>query len=143
MEYTWLFFALLSAMAAALVAVFGKMGLQGVDSTTATAVRAAIMAVFLLGVVLLEGKLGQVSAVTSNGGAMRYIILSGVAGALSWIFYFIALKMGKVSQVAPIDRLSVVFATVLAVLVLGEKVGLKEGVGIVLIAAGAIVIALG
>ncbi|VVB53078.1 EamA-like transporter family protein [uncultured archaeon] len=143
MESGWLLFALLSAIFASLVAIFGKVGLQGVDSNVATAVRAVIMALFLLGVLLLQGKLGEVSAVTSNSVAMKYIVLSGVAGALSWLFYFLALKLGKASQVAPIDRLSVVFTIVLAAILLGERVTAKIAVGGLLIVVGALIIALG
>jgi len=73
---------------------------------------------------------------------MFYITLSGIAGALSWLFYFLALKLGKASQVAPIDRLSVVFVIILATLFLGEKLSLKIGIGASLVAVGAIIIAL-
>lgn len=143
MEYAWLIFALLSALAAALVAVFGKVGLEGIDSSTATAIRAVIMALFLIAVILVQGKLGNVSSIFGNNRAMQYIVLSGVAGALSWLFYFFALKLAPVSKVAPIDRLSVVFALVLAALFLGEEVSLRTAIGAALVAAGAIVIALG
>jgi transporter family protein len=100
------------------------------------------LALFLIIVVLIEGKLGQVGGILSDKRAMFYIVLSGVAGALSWLFYFLALKLGKVSQVVPIDRLSIVFAIILAVLLLGEKFSWKLGVGTALMAAGAILIAL-
>ncbi len=142
MEYLWLVFGLLSAATAAFVGIFGKLGLEGIDSNTATAIRAVIMAVFLFMVILIEGKLGNIGSVLSNKNAMFYIVLSGIAGALSWLFYFLALKLGKVSQVVPIDRLSIVFAIVLAALILGEKVNWKTGIGTALMAAGAIVVAL-
>jgi bacterial/archaeal transporter family protein len=142
MEYLWLLFALLSAFTAALVGIFGKIGLAGLDTNTATAIRAVIMALFLIIVVLIEGKLTKVGEIFANRSAMFYIVLSGIAGALSWMFYFLALKLGKVSQVIPIDRLSIVFAIILAVLFLGEKLSWKVGVGTALMAAGAIVIAL-
>ena len=105
MDQSWLLFALLSAITAALVAVFGKIGLAGVDANTATAIRAIIMAIVLAGVVVFEGKIAQVGAVLKNSGAMKFIFLSAVAGALSWIFYFLALKAGNANQVAPVDRL--------------------------------------
>jgi transporter family protein len=143
MEYSWLIFALLSAITAALVAIFGKIGLQGVDTNTATAIRAIIMALFLVGIVVIEGKLSNIPEIVSNHKALVFIILSGIVGALSWLFYFLALNYGKVSQVAPIDRLSVVFVIVLALLFLGEKISLKAGIGAALVAAGAILIALG
>ncbi|MFH1398668.1 MAG: EamA family transporter [Candidatus Woesearchaeota archaeon] len=138
----WLIFALLSAGSAALVALFGKLGLQGIDSNTATAIRAIVMTIFLVGVVIVQGKLKDIHAIIINSKAMTFIILSGVAGALSWLFYFLALKTGKVSQVAPIDRLSVVFAIILALLFLGEKLTFKQGIGAALIAVGAILLAL-
>jgi len=143
MDYLWLVFALLSAVCAGLVALFGKMGLQGIDTNTATAIRAVIMAVFLVGVVLLSGKLAHFEQIFSNHKALLFIILSGLAGALSWLFYFAALKIGKVSQVAAIDKLSLVFAIILAMLFLSEKLSLKAGIGAALIAAGAILVALG
>ncbi|MBM3199293.1 EamA family transporter [Candidatus Woesearchaeota archaeon] len=142
MEYSWIIFALLSAFTAALVAIFGKIGLHGVDTNTATAVRSVIMALFLISVIIIQGKLGQVSSIVSNHKALLFIVFSGIAGALSWMFYFLALKHGEVAKVAPIDRLSVVFAIVLALLFLGESVSLKEGIGAALIAAGAIVMVL-
>lgn len=138
----WLVFALLSAVAAALVAIFGKIGLKGIDSNTATAIRAVVMSIFLIGVVAVQGKLNQISTVIANKKAIAFIVLSGVAGATSWLFYFLALKDGKVSQVAPIDKLSVVFAVILGIILLGEKVSLVKGIGVGLIAIGAIVVAL-
>jgi len=138
-----LIYALLSALCAALVAIFGKVGLQQLDANTATAVRAVIMALFLVGVVVAQGKLGLVGSILTQHKAMLFIVLSGVAGAMSWLFYFMALKNGSVAQVAPIDKLSVVFAVILAVILLGEKISLLAGVGVALISAGALLIALG
>ncbi|MCS3432092.1 EamA family transporter [Klebsiella sp. BIGb0407] len=139
----WLFYALLSAASAALVAIFGKIGLQQLDANTATAVRAIVMALFLVGVVVAQGKLNLVGTVFADKKALLFIILSGVAGALSWLFYFMAIKSGEVSKVAPIDKLSVVFAVVLAVILFGEKVSLIAGIGIALITGGALMVALG
>jgi transporter family protein len=138
----WLVFALLSAGTAALVAIFGKMGLKDIDSNTATAIRAVVMSIFLMGVVAVQGKLGQISSILANKKAIGFIVLSGVAGATSWLFYFLALKDGKVSQVAPVDKLSVVFAVILGIILFGEKVSLVKGIGVCLIAIGAIVVAL-
>lgn len=143
MNYLWLIFALLSAISAALVAVFGKMGLQGIDSNTATALRSIIMAVFLFLVVTFEGKLNRFSEIVADKRALLFITLSGLAGAMSWLFYFIALKTGKVQQVAPVDKLSVVFAIVLAAVFLGEKVSWLGAFGVLLITAGVIMVALG
>ena len=143
MTYLWLIFALLSAITAALVSIFGKIGLKGIDANTATAVRSIIMAAFLVFVVLIQGKLNQIPSIISNRKTIVFIVLSGIAGALSWLFYFMSLNFGKVSQVAPIDKLSVVFAVILSILFLGEKVSIISGLGVGLIAIGAILVALG
>lgn len=84
----WLIYALLSAITAALVAIFGKIGLQNLDANTATAIRAVIMAIFLVGVVVVQGKLNLISEIIANKKAIVFIALSGIAGALSWLFYF-------------------------------------------------------
>lgn len=139
----WLVYALLSAVTAALVAIFGKVGLQHLDANTATAVRAVVMALFLVGVVVVQGKLNLISTVFADKKALLFILLSGVAGALSWLFYFMAIKNGEVSKVAPIDKLSVVFAVILAVILFGEKVSLIAGIGVALITCGALMVALG
>jgi len=138
----WLIYALLSAITAAAVAILGKIGLQQLDANTATAIRAVIMAVFLIGVVIVQGKFQLVQTIVQDKKAIFVIALSGIAGALSWLFYFMAIKVGKVSQVAPIDKLSVVFAVVFAVILFGEKISLWAGVGVALIAIGAILVAL-
>ena len=140
---TWLIYALLSAFTASLVALFGKIGLQQLDANTATAVRAVVMALFLVGVVLAQGKFNLIGGVLADKKALLFIILSGVAGALSWLFYFMAIKHGNVSQVAPIDKLSVVFAVILAVILFGEKISLLASLGVALITAGALLVALG
>ena len=137
----WLFYALLSAVSAAFVSIFGKMGLAGLDSNAATAVRAVIMAAFLVGVVAVEGHGAGVAAVFADRRALLWIALSGIAGALSWLFYFLALKYGKVSEVAPIDKLSVVFAFLLAGVLFGERVSALHAVAIGLIAAGGLMLA--
>ncbi|KJF78727.1 membrane protein [Morganella morganii] len=139
----WLIYALLSAISAAMVAVFGKMGLQHLDANTATAIRAVIMALFLVGVVVVQGKLNLISEIIENRKALFFIALSGIAGALSWLFYFMAIKNGQVSQVAPIDKLSVVFAVILAVILFGEKISLIAAGGVALITLGALMVALG
>jgi len=139
----WLFYSILSAITAALVAIFGKIGLQGMDSGAATAIRAAIMAFFLVGVAFFQGKEEQIQNILRDNRALFWIALSGIAGALSWLFYFMALKHGKVSQVAPVDKLSVVIATALAVIFLHEKISLTASGGILMITIGVIMVALG
>lgn len=133
---SWIIFALLSAIFAALVAVFGKVGIQNIDSTLATTVRAVIMAGFLVVTALFLGK-GKLLSTIDNK-ALTFIALSGVAGALSWLAYFVALKTGPASSVAALDRLSVVFVLVFAVLFLAEQLTWKSGIGAALIAIGAI-----
>lgn len=140
-NYLWLVYALLSAVAAAMVSVFGKIGLQGLDAHTATAVRAVIMAAFLVAV--FQRRWEHLPELWADKRAMTFILLSGVAGALSWLFYFTALKYGKVSQVAPVDKLSVVLAATAAVVFLHETVSVMSAAGIGLITAGIILVALG
>jgi transporter family protein len=136
----WLVFALLSAITAALVAIFGKIGLEGVDSITATGIRAGIMFVAILLLMGFTGRIQQIASV--NQHALFYIFLGGLAGAASWVFYFLALKYGQATQVASIDRLSVVFVIVFAALFLAEKITLPKAAGVALITAGAIIIAI-
>lgn len=136
----WILFALLSAVFAALVAVFGKVGIQNIDSTLATTVRAVIMAVFLVAAALLAGKAKYIGSI--DGKAITFITLSGIAGALSWLMYFVALKNGPASGVAALDRLSVVMVLVFAVLFLSEQLTWKTGIGAVLITTGAILMSI-
>ncbi|MCX8582049.1 MULTISPECIES: EamA family transporter [unclassified Gilliamella] len=138
----WLVYALLSAITAACVAILGKIGLQHLDANTATAIRAIVMAIFLVGVVAVQGKLNLINTFFNDKKALLIIALSGVAGALSWLFYFMAIKEGKVSQVAPIDKLSVVFAVIFAVIIFGEKISFLSAIGVAMIAAGAVLVAL-
>jgi transporter family protein len=139
---SWLVFAILSAVCAALVGIFGKIGLQNIDANSATAVRAIIMALFLLIIVAIEGNLSKIPSIISDKKNFLFIVLSGIAGATSWLFYFLALKTGKVTQVAPIDKLSVVLAALIAIIFLGEKISVINGVGIGLITIGVILAAL-
>lgn len=141
MEYSWLVYALLSAVFAALVAIFAKIGLQGVDANIATTIRAGIMFLFLIGVIYFQGKFSQIPNFFSSK-IIWFIFLSGIAGALSWLFYFVAIKQGTVTKVVSIDRLSIVFAMIFSFVFLSEKITFKSGIGVALIAAGAIIIAL-
>lgn len=137
----WIIFALLSAAFAALVAIFGKIGVQDLDSTLATTVRAVIMAVFLVAMSLFLDKAKLLS--TISGRALLFVALSGVAGALSWLFYFGALKVGPAGGVAALDRLSVVFVVIFATLFLGEKLTFTTASGAVLLTIGAILLTRG
>lgn len=140
MEYSWIIYALLSAVFAALVAIFAKVGLQDVDANLATTIRAAIMFVFLFIVIYFQGKLDLLPSFFNSKIAL-FIFLSGIAGALSWLFYFVALKKGLVTGVVSIDRLSIVFAMVFALVFLNEKFTWNKIAGIILIAVGAVIIA--
>lgn len=134
-------FAGLSAFFAALVAIFGKLGLTHVDPTAATAVRAVIMAtVLLLGAIVFK-KLSFDTLGTFGGKGWLFIVLAGLAGAISWLFYFIALKYGSASHVAAIDRLSIVFVVILAALFLGETFTWATFFGALLMVFGALMIA--
>lgn len=137
---SWIIFALFSAVFAALVAIFGKIGISNVDSTLATTVRAAIMAIFLLIVAGLMGKFKLLSSIDNK--ALTFITLSGVAGALSWLFYFFALKNGPAAGVAALDRLSVVFVLIFAALFLAEAITWKTGIAAILITLGAFLMVL-
>ncbi len=129
---------MLSAVSAAAVAILGKIGISHLDSTLATTVRAVIMAVFLILTSALLGKAELLRTIDSK--ALLYITLSGIAGAISWLFYFYALKNGPAGGVAGLDRLSIIFVVVLAALFLGEKLTWISGVGAVLMATGALLL---
>lgn len=131
----WLLYAILSAVAAAFVGIFGKLGMNALDSTMATAVRSVVMTLFLVGVATVMGVWGKGRDI--RPWPMVSIILSGVAGAVSWLFYFKAIQLGKVAQVAPVDKLSMPFAVVLAVLFLHERFAWFNWAGVLLVVAGA------
>ena len=137
---SWIFYAIGSAVFASLVAIFSKIGLKGIDSTMATTVRAVVMALFLVIVSLSLRKFSGLESIM--GKSLVFIILSGIAGALSWLFYFFAIKQGSVSGVVAIDRTSVVFALILAALFLGEAFTIKTALGGALILGGALLVAL-
>jgi len=136
----WFFWALLSAVFAALTAILAKVGVTGVNSNLATAIRSAVIVLFAWGLVWA---LGETRGVTGLGRrTWIFLVLSGFATGLSWLCYFRALQLGRASQVAPVDKLSVVLAIALAGAVLGEKLTWHEWLGGCLILAGAVVIAL-
>jgi len=138
----WLVFALLSALFAALVTIFAKLGLKTVDSNLVAIIRAVVMALFLVGFGFLTQKFSGFSLSLFSGKDGLLILLSGLAGAISWLFYFLALKYGLASRVSAVDKLSLVFVVVLSLLFLGEKLSWKTGVGAVLMVIGAALFAL-
>jgi transporter family protein len=135
---SWLPWALLSALFAGVTAVLAKVGVQDVDSNLATAVRTMVILVFAWGVALAT-RAQPLSEVSRK--AWLFLVLSGLATGVSWLCYFRALKLGEASKVAPVDKLSVVFAIALAALFLREKLTWQHWVGGALIVGGSLVIA--
>ena len=136
----WQFWALLSAGFAALTAIFAKIGVENIGSDFATFIR-TIVILALVAAILFAGGQWQPPA-TVPGRTWLYLVLSGCATGASWLCYFRALKIGEAARVAPIDKLSVVFVAIFGALLLGEKLSLLNWLGVALIAAGAICVAL-
>lgn len=136
----WAVFALLSAVFAALTGILAKLGMEGINSNLATAIRTVVVLVMAWGIVFITGKQAGIADITTRGWV--FLTLSGVATGLSWLFYFYALQTGEASKVVPIDKFSVVISMVLAFLVLGEKVTALKVVGGLLITAGTFVLIL-
>jgi transporter family protein len=134
----WWIYALLSALFAALTAIFAKIGIKGVDTNLATGIRTVIILFLAWAIVLFKGSANGMSGLTKTN--WTFLILSGCATGLSWIFYFKALQLGEVSQVAPVDKLSVALAIVLAVVFLGEPLTWKNTIGALLIIGGTFVL---
>ena len=134
----WWIYALLSAFFASLTAIFAKIGITGVNSNLATAIRTIVILVVAWGIVFWRDEAKGISTLSKNN--VLFLIISGVATGLSWIFYFKALQIGKVSQVAPVDKLSVALTIVLSIVFLGEALTLKAAIGALLIIAGTLVL---
>lgn len=135
----WLYWALLSAVFAAMTAIFAKIGLEGVDSDLATLVRTGVILVVLAGFVWVTGKWSNPLSLPSR--TLGFLILSGLATGASWVCYFRALKLGEASKVAPVDKLSLLLVAIFAVLFLGERPSLKEWSGILLVGLGVVILA--
>ncbi|RYX89586.1 MAG: EamA family transporter [Bradyrhizobiaceae bacterium] len=135
----WPFWAILSAAFAALTAIFAKIGIENVNSDFATFIRTIVILVAAGLMVVITGNWQSPSSVSAR--TWTFLVLSGVATGASWICYFRALKLGDAARVAPIDKLSVVFVAVFAVLFLGEKLSLPNWLGVILIACGAVLVA--
>jgi transporter family protein len=136
----WLLWALLSAVFAALTAIFAKIGLEGIDSDYATLLRTAVIIVVLGLFVAATGKWRDPSTLPSRSAL--FLVLSGLATGASWVCYFRALKMGEASRVAPIDKLSVVLVALFAVIILGERPSPREWLGIACIGTGVLLVSL-
>ena len=133
----WKYYALLSALFAALTAVFAKIGVKDIDSDLATAIRTSVILFITWGIVFAGNHTAEVKGI--SGHTWIFLILSGVATGLSWLFYFKALQVGDVSRVAPIDKLSVVITICLSFLFLKEPVSLRAIIGALLITGGSII----
>jgi len=136
----WVVYALLAALFAALTSILAKMGLENVNSNLATAIRTVVVLVMAWGMVFVAGK--QHEIVDIGRKSWIFLILSGCATGLSWLFYFKALQMGEASKVIPIDKFSIVISIVLAFIILGEKVTTKSIIGGLIITIGTFVLIL-
>ena len=132
----WKVYAILSALFAALTAIFAKVGVKDVNSDLATAVRTSVILVLTWGIVLFGQHVSEIREVSKN--TWLFLILSGVATGLSWLFYFKAIQLGDVARVAPINKLSVVLTILLAFIFLHEQVNLRVVIGALLITAGSV-----
>ncbi|MGH8072097.1 MAG: EamA family transporter [Candidatus Entotheonellia bacterium] len=137
-DYGWFYWALLSAVFAALTAIFAKIGLEGVDSDFATLIRTWVIIIILTGFVYFAGKWSNPLALHSK--TWLFLGLSGLATGASWVCYFRALKVGDASKVAPVDKLSLLLVAVFATIVLHERPSLREWLGILLVGAGVLIL---
>jgi bacterial/archaeal transporter family protein len=140
MTSNWFYWALLSAVFAAMTAIFAKIGIKNVDSDFATLVRTVIIFFVLTAFVILTKK--WTNPFTLQGKTWLFLLLSGLATGASWVCYFRALKIGNASSVAPVDKFSVILVAIFAVIFLGERPGMKDWFGIALVGAGVVVLAL-
>ena len=136
---SWQFWAILSAVFAALTAIFAKVGVAGINADLATLIRTLIILALIAGIVAATGQWQSPSSISAR--SWIFLVLSGLATGASWLCYFRALKLGEAAKVAPIDKLSVVLVAVIGVVFLGEKLSLPNWIGIALIAAGAVLVA--
>ena len=133
----WFVFALLSAIFAALTSILAKVGIEGVNSHLATAIRTVVVVVMAWGMVFLTNAQGGIADIGKR--SWLFLILSGLATGASWLCYYKALQLGEASKVVPIDKLSVVFTLLLAFLFLHEEFTLKSVIGMILLTAGTLV----
>lgn len=136
----WWIYALLSAVFAALTAIFAKIGIKGVDTDLATAIRTVVILILAWSIAFFRGGTNTINTLTKHN--ILFLVLSGIATGLSWIFYFKALQIGKVSLVAPVDKASVAIAIILSIIFLGETLTLKMAIGATMIIAGTIILIL-
>lgn len=139
-QMEWFYFACLSALFAAMTAILAKIGIDGVNSNLATAIRTVVVLVIAFGIVIADGSITSISDISPK--SLVFLILSGLATGASWLCYFRAIDLGEVSKVVPIDKLSTVLTIVLAVLIFHEEFSLKTILGIVFITAGTLIMTL-
>lgn len=130
----WAIYAILSAFFASLVAIFGKIGIRGVDSNLAVAIRTVIIVVFAWAIVLIQGNAHEIFRISKY--SYTFIILSALATGLSWLFYYKALQLGEASRIAPVDKLSLVLTIILAFIFLNESPTVGNVIGGLLVTAG-------
>jgi transporter family protein len=134
----WWVYALLSAFFASLTAIFAKIGVTNVNANLATAIRTVIILIIAWGIVLFRGEYRSLQNLSKHN--LFFLVISGMATGFSWVFYFKALQAGKVSQVAPVDKLSVALTILLSVLFLGEVLTWKTTIGALLIISGTVIL---
>jgi transporter family protein len=139
-QTSWQFWAVLSALFAALTAIFAKIGVENVNSDLATLIRTLVVICVLTLIVFATGQFQDPARI--SGRTYLFLALSGLGTGASWLCYFRALKLGNAAQVAPIDKLSVVMVAILGVVLLGEKLSVVNWLGVLLVAGGAILVAL-
>jgi len=136
----WIIFALLSALFAALTSILAKIGIENINSNLATAIRTIVVLIMAWGIVLMNGSYHQISNI--NQKSWIFLILSGIATGLSWLFYYKALQLGQASKVVPIDKFSVVISMILAFIILKETITVKTLLGGIFITIGTFIMIL-
>ena len=140
MSESWIIWALLSAMFAALTAIFAKIGIENVNSDLATFIRTVVILVVLGSILLARGLFQPVASI--SGRTYLFLALSGLATGASWVCYFRALQIGDAARVAPVDKLSVVLVAIFGVSFLGEQLAFHNWLGVILIASGVVMLAM-
>lgn len=134
----WWIYAMLSALFASLTAIFAKLGVANINSNLATGIRTIVILLMIWSIVLARGEARGIHSLSKQ--SIVFLVISGIATGLSWLFYFKALQLGNVSQVAVVDKLSVALTIIMGVIFLGETLTLKTIIGAVLILAGTLVL---
>lgn len=136
----WWWYAILSALFASLSAIFAKLGVVNINSNLATALKTVVILIMIWSIVMYKGETKGISTLSKQN--IIFLVISGIATGLSWLFYFKALQLGNVSQVAPIDKLSLALTIIIAVVFLGETLTLKTALGAFLIITGTLIMIL-